>query len=114
MQWSNNVCIILRKNNCDLRGQACNLSRKRPKHACLLEFQATEEALPRVVMCAQLRLFMRMCTNLFVSSRCWHHLTSLLPPCCSSGLGKELDDDEIKEAMRILDTSKNGYVEFGE
>lgn len=29
-------------------------------------------------------------------------------------LGKALDEEEIKEAMRILDTSKNGYVEFNE
>lgn len=29
-------------------------------------------------------------------------------------LGKELTEPELKEALRILDTSKNGYVEFNE
>ncbi|EFJ42290.1 hypothetical protein VOLCADRAFT_107336 [Volvox carteri f. nagariensis] len=29
-------------------------------------------------------------------------------------LGKELTEDELKEAMRILDTSKNGFVELDE
>ncbi|KAG2447161.1 hypothetical protein HYH02_007907 [Chlamydomonas schloesseri] len=29
-------------------------------------------------------------------------------------LGKELSDEEYKEALRLLDTSKNGYVEFDE
>ncbi|PNW88143.1 hypothetical protein CHLRE_01g016300v5 [Chlamydomonas reinhardtii] len=29
-------------------------------------------------------------------------------------LGKELSDEEYKEALRLLDTSKNGFVEFDE
>ncbi|KXZ48789.1 hypothetical protein GPECTOR_25g373 [Gonium pectorale] len=31
-----------------------------------------------------------------------------------SELGKELNDEEAREAVRILDTSKNGYVELDE
>lgn len=38
---------------------------------------------------------------------------SELGSLCSS-LGKDLPEPELKEAMRILDTSKNGYVEFNE
>ncbi|PNH07200.1 hypothetical protein TSOC_006371 [Tetrabaena socialis] len=32
----------------------------------------------------------------------------------TSDLGKELTEEEVKEAIRILDTSKNGYVELDE
>jgi hypothetical protein len=39
-------------------------------------------------------------------------LTDLLclpfPTCCSASLGKELDDAEIKEAVKILDSNSNG------
>lgn len=37
-----------------------------------------------------------------------------LLPTRSQDLGKELSDEEYKEALRLLDTSKNGFVEFDE
>ena len=40
-----------------------------------------------------------------------HLLPALRLPLCSSTLGKDLSEDELKEALRILDTSKDGYVQ---
>lgn len=38
---------------------------------------------------------------------------SELRSLCSS-LGKELDGDEVKEAVKLLDSNNNGYIEFNE
>lgn len=33
---------------------------------------------------------------------------------CSSQLGTDISGDEAKEAVRILDESKTGYIQFGD
>jgi Ca2+-binding EF-hand superfamily protein len=38
----------------------------------------------------------------------------LAAPGCSDRLGKDLNEAELKEAINVLDTNKNGYIEFNE
>lgn len=45
-----------------------------------------------------------------ISSR----LPVLRPPCGSSQLGTDISDAEAKEAIRILDSSSTGFIQFAD